>query len=473
LRKISSAYFFNDGLRSYKNLPWLNNTYSASVGNAGMTVYNNRLGRYVKKTTSGYTYLFSGTIAQGASSYALLGCHDISGAADLFGDGAKDWKFGPGGVLQAYFSSGSRGLGTTVLGTGNPIVVSVDSVDSATKGYVNGVLEISFSGWGSSGAISRIGYTNNAGGQDAVVGAQVFLGFSSVLTAAEHKIISDILLRDPMELFAPLQPVLWVPSSGSSLSGSATGGAAAGGTANLAAQVALAGVGVATAGGSAVGSVAVPLSAAGISVAGGSAAMTATVSISAAGLAQAAGTAGLSASVLLAASGAALASGNAVLAAQLSAMASGSAQAGGSANLSGGATGAISASGGAVSGGTAVLKVTVQLAATGGAQAGGSANLSGGPQGAIAASGGAVAGGSGTLSVTVAITAAGFVQAMGAGVLWVSVRLSATGAATAGGSAVLTLLGASVPVIDARYIAQRVRRDYTSARTRRDYEVRA
>jgi hypothetical protein len=434
--------------------------------------FSNKHGRFLRKVGGTYTYLFSGTIAPGFTSAVHFGQHDSCSSVDLFGDAAKSWRI-DGNVLSAFFSSGFRGSGTTVINTNVPVVVSTDNIDAATKGYVNGNLEVSFSGWGGMGTVSRIGYSGNTESGQSGHGIQVFLGFSQTLTAAEHKQLADILLRDPMELFAPLQPVLWVPSSGSALSGSATGGATAGGTANLAAQVALAGVGVATAGGSAVGSVAVPLSAAGIAVSGGSAAMTATVSISAAGLAQAAGTAGLSASVLLAGAGAAQASGNATLAAQLAAMASGSAQAGGSANLSGGATGAISASGGAVSGGSAVLNVTVQLAATGGAVAGGSANLSGGPQGAIAASGGAVAGGSGTLSVTVAITAAGFVQAMGAGVLWVSVRLSATGAATAGGTAVLTLLGASVPVIDARYVARASARQFTSARQRRSYEVRA
>lgn len=291
---------------------------------------------------------------------------------------------------------------------------------------------VSFSGSG--GFYSAAGAQLHSGWNQGTPGAEsnklfFVLVSNSAIPSAAARALSD----DPIGILfsEPSLPIL-VPSSASALSGSATGGATSGGSANLSAQVALAGVGVATAGGSAVGSVAVPLSATGLSVAGGSAAMTATVSISASGLAQAAGTAGLSAAVLLAGAGAAQASGNATLAAQLSAMASGAAQAGGSANLSGGAQGAISASGGAVSGGSAVLNVTVQIAATGGAVAGGSANLSGGPQGAIAASGVAVAGGSGTLSVTVALTAAGFAQAMGAGVLTV-VMSTRTMAARHGG----------------------------------------
>lgn len=253
----------------------------------------------------------------------------------------------------------------------------------------------------------------------------------SLLAVSPDECFNDRALIEasinPWEIFKnPAKELLFGAPASSSLSGSATGGATAAGSANLSAQVALAGVGVATAGGSAVGSVAVPLSAAGLSVAGGSAGITATVSISAAGLAQAAGTAGLSAAVLLAGAGAAQASGNATLAAQLAAMASGSAQAGGSANLSGGPPGAISASGGAVASGSAVLNVTVQLAATGAAQAGGSANLSGG-------------------STTFALTAAGFAQAMGAGSLVVAVQLSASGSATAGGTAVLRIPGQQQP----------------------------
>ena len=248
---------------------------------------------------------------------------------------------------------------------------------------------------------------------------------------------------------------------GADLYGVASGTSQASGTATLSAQVALAGVGVSIAGGSATASATVPISATGISVSGGDANLAATIAIAAAGLAQAAGAAGLSASVLLAGSGAALAAGNATLAAQLSALASGSAQASGSATLSGGAPGAISAFGTSVAGGSGTLEVTVQLAATGTAQASGTATLSGGPEGEIAASGGAVAGGSGTLAVTVALTAAGFVQAMGAGAMLVSVHLAATGSATAGGSAVLRLLGAAVPVLDLRYVARAVRRDYT------------
>lgn len=421
LKKISAAFFFNDGLRSYPNLPWLSKGYSATLGNAGMAVGMNRLGTFVKKTATGFTYLYSGSIAQGYTSAVMLG--SSTGAnIDLFGDGSKDWLIDSSGFLRAYFSSGVRGTGSSNLNTGAPFVVGTDNIDAASKGYVNGSQEVAFSGWGGMASVSRIGYTGNSGGGTAGLGVQAFLGFNQVLSAAEHKSLADILLRDPMELFAPLPPIDWTPASASAHFGSATGGATAGGSANLSAQVALAAVGVATAGGSAAGSVAVPLSATGLSVAGGSANPTVTVSISAAGLAQAAGTAGLAASVLLAGAGAAQASGNATLAAQLAAMASGSAQAGGSANLSGGALGSINASGGAVAGGSAVLYVTVQLAATGGAQASGSANLSGG-------------------STTFAITASGFAQAMGSGSLSVAVQLSASGSATASGAAVLGIPG--------------------------------
>jgi hypothetical protein len=271
LRKISSAYFFNDGIRPYKNLPWLNQTYSASVGNAGMTNLTNRLGPFIRKTTGGFTYLFSGAIAQGSTSYALLGCHTNATNVELFGDGSKDWKISSGGFLEAYFSSGSRGVGSTSLVTGVPIVVSVDSIDSASKGYVNGALEVSFSGWGSAGSVSRIGSTNNSGTSNWGVGAQVFLGFSSVLTAAEHKIISDILLRDPMELFAQPQPILWGGASApaAALAGAASDVASASGT--LSSGIRLAGGPAAVAGATGSLTSGIPLAgqAAAVSVANG------------------------------------------------------------------------------------------------------------------------------------------------------------------------------------------------------------
>lgn len=213
LQKVSSAYFFNDGVRSYTNLPWLSSAYSATLGNAGMTFETNSLGRFVRKTSGGFTYLYSGSIAQGSSSYVLLGCHTNATNIDLFGDGSKDWKISSGGFLEAYFSSGSRGTGSTSLITNTPIVVSVDSISASTKGYVNGVQEVSFSGWGSAASVSRIGYTGNSGTSNWGVGVQVFLGFNQVLTSAEHKIISDLLLRDPMELFAPVLRRIWVPSA--------------------------------------------------------------------------------------------------------------------------------------------------------------------------------------------------------------------------------------------------------------------
>lgn len=313
-----------------------------------------------------------------------------------------------------------------------------------------------------------------------------------------NKGAADALSDNPWQIIRPRRRITYFDlgaGAGSSLNAAASGQARASGGAQLAAQIALAGIGVAVAGGYAAAAVAVPLAAAGIAVAGGQANARATIAISAAGLAQAAGQAGLSATVLAQAAGAAQAAGNAQLAAQLQALASGAAQASGAANLSGGAPGVLSAAGTAEASGAAVLTVTVNLAAAGSAQAGGAAagqllaagslaafgqavaggaawptlqvNLaaSGGAQSGgqasatlsaadqITAIGSAQASGQATLSITATLTAAGFALAMGAGGLSIEIPLAAFGTAQAGGSAGLVDVPDYIPVAPLRLAA--------------------
>jgi len=229
-------------------------------------------------------------------------------------------------------------------------------------------------------------------------------------------------------------------AAGGTLNASAAGSDTASGSADIAAQVALAGIGVSSVSGTAVASASIPLSAAGLSLAGGGASATASITLGAAALAEAAGQAGISASVLLAGAGAALAAGNAELAARLQALAAGGGQAGGSANLTGGAPGTLSATGGNEAGGQAVLTVTVGLQATGTGQASGTANGQANAPGQIQAIGGAMAGGSAIASAVVALTAAGFVQAMGQGEWTTTVPLAAFGGGLSSGSGVLSLV---------------------------------
>ncbi len=224
---------------------------------------------------------------------------------------------------------------------------------------------------------------------------------------------------------------------------SAGGSDTVSGSANLAAQVALAGIGVSVVGGTAGAAVAVPLSAAGIAISSGTSNESAAVTISAAALAEAAGQAGLSPSVLLAAAGAAQSSGNSALAAQLQLMASGAGQASGSANLSAQSGGQISASGGDVASGAAVLSVTVRLQAAGSDVVSGSATGSVTSPGQLAAIGAGQADGTAQWATLVNVTAAGFVQAMAAGAFSVDFPLAADGTVRAAGQARLSLQGAS------------------------------
>jgi hypothetical protein len=284
------------------------------------------------------------------------------------------------------------------------------------------------------------------------------------------------LAENPWQIFSPRTRRIFVSqgaSGGSTLNAAASGQSQASGTAQLAAQVALAGIGVAVAGGQANATVAVPLTAAGIAVADGAAGATASVSVTAAGLAQAAASAGLSASVLLAGAGAAQAAGNGHLTALLEMLAAGAAEASGSAQLSGGAQGDLSASGQASAGGAGVLTVTVSLSAAGVAQASGTASGSAGSPGDVSAAGGAVADGSATWSAVLQLTAPGFVQAMGAGALSVDVSLVAAGAGQASGQARASLAGA-VAAYCISSSARRVTEIFSAARlvTTINHEVR-
>ncbi len=291
-------------------------------------------------------------------------------------------------------------------------------------------------------------------------GAGSKLAMAAIINRRMSQTEALAILQNPWQIFEDEEDYVFVPAAGggSTLNASASGGSVASGSANLAAQIALAGVGVSVAGGSANAGASVPLSAAGIATATGSATPAATITINASGLAQAAGSAGLSASVLLAGAGAAQAAGNATLAAQLNALAAGAAQAGGSANLSGGAPGELNASGQAQASGSAVLSVTIGLQASGAAQAGGSASGSASAPGQVSASGGAAAGGAATWSVTASITAAGFVQSMGAGQLTISVNLVAMGAAVASGAANLGQPGAGLES-DSKFIIRAAARN--------------
>jgi len=393
--------------------------------------------------------------------------------------------------LRAYLAGGTRYVG------GNIPIPTVPTTIVARHKYGEQTL------WVGGEKDSNEGTFNGPGSGFAYIGAYSGAAFDYVLmTAFWKRAISDGEIRrytdNPWQIFRPRRRVTFFDlgaGGGSTLNALASGQSQASGTAQLAAQVALAGIGVAVAGGQANAAVAVPLAAAGIAVAGGQANARATVAITAAGLAQAAGQAGLSAAVLAQAAGAAQAAGNAQLAAQLQALASGAAQASGAANLSGGAPGVLSAAGTAEASGAAVLTVTVNLAATGNAQAGGAAagqllaagslaafgqavaggaawpslqvNLaaSGGAQSGgqasatlsaadqITAIGSAQASGQATLSITATLTAAGFALAMGAGGLSIEIPLAAFGTAQAGGSAGLVDVPDYIPVAPLRLAA--------------------
>lgn len=213
LGKVSSAFFFGDGIRPYQNLPWLDSGYSASVGTATMSVENNNLGKLIRKTAGGYTRLFTGNMGPGYTSSAMLFSIQ-NGSTGLYGSAGRIWRLSGSATLQADFSSGIRGTGSTTLSANTSYVVSTDNDTSATKCYLNGGLEFSFSGWGSMASIAELGSVDAASGTDwPGLGVQVVLGFNQTLTAAEHKIIADLLLRDPMDLFKPLAKTLWFPIS--------------------------------------------------------------------------------------------------------------------------------------------------------------------------------------------------------------------------------------------------------------------
>lgn len=421
LSKVTSAFFFNDGLRSYKNLPWLSQGYSANLGNAGMTMGTARTGRFIKKNVTAFAYLFSGTISPGYASSAML-VVNTGGGYDLYGDGSKVWRCSASGFLDAYFSSGVRGTGSTSISTGLPVVVSSDDIAAATKGYVNGVQEISFSGWGSVAGVSRIG-DNGAGNSNAGHGVQVFLGFSSVLTAAEHKQIADILLRDPMELFAPPQPVIWsgAASSGGSfaLSGGATSSVSATGALSVAIPVVGAAVSTVSAGG--IMSVAKPLAGASsiISLANGT--LSVAVNISGAAVSTAFSSGNFKANFAL--SGAAV----------MTALAVGGLTASGSGALAGSALMQVSATG--------AISTSVPLVG----QASAVATATGGTKTSVPLTGAAISVSSATGNLQVGITGisgAAVANAVGSGTLSIQVRMGAaavmhalaTGAMTSTGS---------------------------------------
>lgn len=326
---------------------------------------------------------------------------------------------------------------------------------------------------------------------DATANRMRFIG-GAAWARALRKSEAAALSENPWQIFRPRRRITFFDygaGSGSSLNATASGQAQASGAAQLAANVALAGIGVAVAGGQAAAAVAVPLAASGLAVSGGNADATATVTLSAAGLAAAAGQAGLSAAVLLAGAGAAQAAGNATLAAQLNALAAGAAQADGSANLTGGSQGQLAAQGGSSSSGQAALTITISLQAAGSASSSGTAAANVLTQGGMAADGKSVASGTAaptvriaatadgqaqagglatgaiqgagqitaignaqasgaaTYTVTATLTAAGFVQAMGAARLAVEIPLAALGAASASGSASLTQVPDYVPAM--------------------------
>lgn len=333
---------------------------------------------------------------------------------------------------------------------------------------------------------------------------------------------SDEELRDwvgnPWTMFRadPIR-VYSLPSSGTEQALAASGSATATGSTQLAASIALAGVGVALAGGSgtlsgaqsaplaATGTAAasgtaapridIALSALGLSIAtgtatldaatagslaasgsasaSGSAAAAANVTISAAGLAQAAAAAGLSAQVLLAGAGAAAAAGNAALAAQLRAAATGGAQASGTATITGSAAGQLTAGGSAQALGSAALVVSVRLAAAGSAAATGAGAVDAGTSQALAGSGQAGATGAAQVVAEVVLTGAGFVQAMGVGYLVVQVDLAGAGAAVADGAAAAVDAGALVLISVARWRVDAAGRRFTVDAAGRRWEVSA
>lgn len=390
-------------------------------------------------------------------------------ASDGAGVGARDngsnillWRNGTTFDMRVG-GTDYTGAGTFALDT--PYDYAITSGASSAKLYVDGKLLIN-GGVAGSGTLANliVGADQQGGGSQNVEFEWLYL-FDRELSALE---VASVFAR-PWHVFpSKRRKKLISIGSGGDLIAYASGAGQASGSADLQAQVALAGIGVSVAGGVAQVGVAVPLSAAGISVAGGSANGVATVSINAVGLATAAGQAGLSASVLLQAAGAAQSAGNSTLAAQLNALASGAAQASGAANLTGGAPGALSASGGDVASGSAVLSVSVQLQATGSSQASGSANGVASAPGQLAASGGAQSSGSASVGVSVQLTAAGFVRAMGSGQFSMVIPLTAFGHAVAAGNATMAISDGSVVIAPgpARY------RVKAAPRQRRIYEQR-
>lgn len=363
----------------------------------------------------------------------------------LFGE--SSWNsseiwVGRDGVSQFSYRTvggGSLSVNAGPYTVGKRYVLVGVSRTTGTEFWINGKLVgTTTSVYGNPGYIRNLALFS----ADATANRMRYIGgaaWARALRQSEAAALSE----NPWQIFRPRTRRIFVSqgAGGSTLNALASGQSQASGTAQLAAQVALAGIGVAVAGGQAAATVAVPLAAAGIAVAGGQANARATVAITAAGLAQAAASAGLSASVLLAGAGAAQAAGNGHLTALLEMLAAGAAEASGSAQLSGGAQGDISASGQASAGGAGVLTVTVSLSAAGVSQASGTASGSAGSPGDVSAAGGAVADGSANITATVLLTAAGFVQAMGAGELVTTVSLAATGGALATGTGTLNVQG--------------------------------